>query len=134
MSDPFRVFIDDIRDPDWVTWVALPPGSWMIVRSYTEFTSLIEKAGIPSFVAFDHDLGAEHYDPAVKESEYTEKTGRDCASWLIDRCLDLDVTIPEYVVHSQNPVGRENIIFLMESAIAFQAENRSIEHQLRRTD
>lgn len=39
-----------------------------------------------------------------------EKTGYDCAKWLIDYCIDNDLELPKKVlVHSMNPTGAENI-------------------------
>lgn len=114
-----HLFLDDIRDPHQVTWVKLPwfPGiNWIVVRSYNAFISHIQTHGVPTFVTFDHDLAIEHYLPETDSSEYTEKTGRDCAVWLAEHCLDTGTPIPEYAVHSMNPVGRDNIVSVMESA------------------
>lgn len=133
----YHLFLDDIRDPHQVTWVKMPwfPGiKWEIVRSYDQFVAAIESKGIPAFVAFDHDLGIEHYLPEVDPKDYVEKTGRDCAQWLVNRCIDMDETIPSYVVHSMNPIGRDNIKSIIESAVRYQDETRKDEAQLRRTD
>lgn len=119
----YHIFLDDIRDPDWVTWVRLPTTSWMVVRSYAEFVKMVETAGVPVFVSFDHDLAAEHYTPETKESDYIEKTGADCARWLVNRCLDEGVTIPDWAVHSMNPSGRDNIESIMDSGRRVQEAN-----------
>jgi hypothetical protein len=110
-----RLFLDDIRFPRQVIWVALPLGPWEIVRSYDEFVAHIKEHGVPAFVTFDHDLSVDHYLPEVDPSTYIEKTGRDCATWLVEYCLDTNNPIPEYQVHSMNPVGAENIRSVMES-------------------
>lgn len=122
----YRLFLDDERDPYKVTWVELPLGPWVIVRSYDEFVAQIARKGVPEFVSFDHDLADEHYrksmyNPDRHYSQYytdgtfKEKTGRCCAQWLVEHCLDTNMTIPLYTVHSMNPIGKENIVSVMES-------------------
>jgi hypothetical protein len=46
---------------------------------------------------------------------FKEKTGYDCAKWLCNYCIDNGIPLPEYYVHSMNPVGRENIKFYLDS-------------------
>ena len=84
---------------------------WDIVRNYNEFVEFIEENGVPDFVAFDHDLGDEHYETTkvIKYDDYIEKTGYDCAKWLGEYCLDNSISYPYYYVHSMNPVGKKNI-------------------------
>ena len=45
------------------------------------------------------------------------KSGYDCAKWLVDYCLDNGITIPNFGVHSANPVGAENIRGLLVNAM-----------------
>ena len=45
-----------------------------------------------------------------------EKTGFDCAKWLVDHCHDNSLSFPEYIVHSLNPVGSERIKRYIEAA------------------
>lgn len=128
----YRLFLDDEREPKQVTWVELPPGPWTIVRSYDEFVKVIEARGIPAFVSFDHDLAHEHYRQSMynpdhhysayyTDGTFKEKTGRDCALWLVERCLETKTPIPGYQVHSMNPIGRENIVSIMESGKKVQS-------------
>jgi hypothetical protein len=116
----YYLFLDDIRDPVSVTWVRLPnvdQSDWKIVRDYQEFASCIMAHGIPKFIAFDHDLADEHYfSTGYCGSSYVEKTGYDCAKYLADYCQTNMLSIPEYVVHSMNPAGKENIIKYLENA------------------
>jgi hypothetical protein len=72
-------------------------------------------------VSFDHDLAFEHYVVAedrpgadVPYATYKEKTGLDAAKWLVEYCKLKGVEFPAYVVHSMNPVGRQNIINCIE--------------------
>ena len=94
----YFLFIDDER---------LPPRDnslWIVARTVEDGRRIIREFGYPIFVSFDHDLG-------------TEETGLDFARHLID--LDLDYGLmPEgfqWYVHSQNPVGRDNINGLLNS-------------------
>lgn len=70
---------------------------------------------MPLFVSFDHDLAT---DGSGKES-----TGYDCAKWLIEKCLNENLPFPDYMVHSMNPIGRENILGIIESF------NKSFKHK-----
>lgn len=82
----------------------------------------VHKNGLPELVSFDHDLADIHYDPSTWTESfiYKEKTGKDCAKWLIDYCLDNNQKFPKYIVHSMNTVGKENIIRLVENFISSQ--------------
>ena len=92
---PFVMFLDDER---------FPPDdgqNWVIARSHKEAQeAVIEHECIPSFISFDHDLGEE-------------KTGLDVAHLIANLDSFSSVySIPDdfsWYVHSQNPVGRDNI-------------------------
>ena len=56
------------------------------------------------------------------KSSWQEKTGMDCAKWLVDFCIDNDKRIPDYFVQSANPVGAKNIASLINNAKAFLDE------------
>jgi hypothetical protein len=116
----YNLFLDDEREPKNVTWIHLPSVSWTIVRNYKEFVETIEKNGVPEIVSFDHDLAHEHYRPSMynKDRHYNnyytdgtfkEKTGYECAKWLVDYCMEKNLDFPEYYIHTMNPVGFENI-------------------------
>ena len=121
----YKLFLDDERLPKHVTWVSLPEGPWVIVRNYNEFVDYIDGNGVPSFVSFDHDLSLEHYPHTISGKLYlpkdisydiyNEKTGYDCAKWLVDHCIQNKLNFSEYQVHSMNPIGKENIIKYIES-------------------
>ena len=114
------LFLDDERMPSQVTWVDFPRDHIpTIVRNYMEFVEHITMNGIPDFVCFDHDLAAEHYVAMHKEvyggldalsANYgSEKTGYDCAKWLVQYCDENNIKFPDFVVHSMNPIGKERI-------------------------
>ena len=45
-----------------------------------------------------------------------EKTGLDCAKFLVEYCADENLPLPEYLAHSANPAGKENIEKFLENA------------------
>jgi len=91
----YNLFIDDERDPVNTTDV--------IARSSKEAIAAVEKLGWPEHISFDHDLGGDD-------------TAMVFVRWVIERCIDEVSNIPfSWSVHSQNPIGAENIDRLLES-------------------
>lgn len=123
----YKLFLDDIRDPEDVFQYMMHPvylinDEWIIVRSYDEFVKTIQEKGIPDVLSMDHDLGLEHYEHnknpngVIDYSSYTEKTGYDCAKWLINYCIDNKKELPTTIlIHSMNIVGSQNIKSLFNS-------------------
>ena len=123
------LWLDDLRNPFLNTEGLVPKEKCVInwVLNYEQFTEWIEKFGLPDIISFDHDLADEHYTPEEywhdyqlsKEyqdsREYTEKTGKDCANWLIEYCMDNNKELPICYIHSANPVGADNIRFLLSN-------------------
>lgn len=109
------LWLDDIRNPHetnldgikhWLVFSPIQePYEVYWVKSYNEFITWIERNGIPDGICFDHDL--ESYVDGI------EKTGFDCAKWLVEYCMDNDCVLPLWNVQSANPVGKENINGLM---------------------
>lgn len=104
------LFLDDLRNPtDCLYFSRLNVNleiylqEWQVVRSYTEFVKWIETNGLPDFISFDHDLGL----PKLPENE--EQNGMTCAKWLVNYCMDYNLKLPDFVVHSSNPAGKRNI-------------------------
>lgn len=93
-----NLYLDDLRPT---------PEGFDRVYNYEEFILYIEKNGLPDIISFDHDLGIGN-------------SGYDCAKWLVDYCLDKNLQLPKYLVHSQNPVGKENIEYLLNNFLKFQ--------------
>lgn len=90
----YKLFLDDERDP--------VSDDFVIVRDYKAACEYVKEHGTPDFVQFDHDLG-------------DGPTGHDFAFWLVERALDGFGFPNGYDVHSQNPVGKQNIISMMEN-------------------
>ena len=130
----YNLFLDDFRSPVDCSRYMPNPGiylkmEWVIVRNYDEFVKFISKNGLPSMVSFDHDLADEHYSNDMYDGNevynknyetFKEKTGYDCAKWLVDYCMDRDLDLPEYIVHSMNPAGGKNIWEYLEGYRKFK--------------
>lgn len=113
-----KLFLDDNRKPYDVFLNTIDPdyennSEWTIVSNFHEFINFIEKFGLPKLISFDHDLDIEHYLPENQENIdydlFKSKTGYDCAVWLLEYCNKNGFEIPNFKVHSQNEVGKENI-------------------------
>jgi len=129
MKTDYNLFLDDDpkRIPNKLYWIQLPDVEWVIVRNYNEFVGFIERNGLPKIVSFDHDLGDEHYQEyfrvqatkfteGIDYSRFKEKTGYECAKWLANYCVDRNIPLPIYYVHTLNGPGGANIFSVLESA------------------
>lgn len=122
------IYLDDIRTPK--------ESNWIVVRSYEQFVDKVLEVGLQNVhtISLDHDLG----DTAMQEyyrnvrtnykldySNIKERTGYDCAKWLVDHFLDTDqswcmltpagkenhrIPFPHITTHSANPIGSANIM------------------------
>jgi len=125
-----RLFLDDFRNPIDCTQYMYQRGvdckiyheRWFVVKNYKQFIHWITKNGLPDIISFDHDLADEHYGVDYQDWEINSsddlqvpETGMDCAKWLTNYCIDNNTKLPEFYVHSMNPVGRENIQKYLES-------------------
>jgi len=121
-----QIYLDDVRTPKEDIWV--------VVRNYGEFVETVTNIGLKNIdvISLDHDLG----DTAMTEyftnvspnykldySNILEKTGMDCAKWLVNHYLDNYITqesrsekkssgivFPQVYTHSANPIGSANIM------------------------
>lgn len=93
----YKMFLDDERMPT--------TDDYVVVRSFDEAVSYMNENGLPSFITFDHDLGSDF------------RNGFHVANWIVGYCLDNNIShLPNWEVHSQNPVGAENIRGLLNNA------------------
>ena len=118
-----RLFLDDWRIPrDCATYMwrrtdcRIYQEEWDIVRSYGQFVKWIETNGVPGLVGFDYDLAdVEELKEELPIEEWFDLdenrvyTGLDCAEFLLDFCNRNGFKFPEYVIHSANPDGSEEI-------------------------
>lgn len=122
------LWLDDVRDPhedDWVVFCPFPKDQiseidW--VKNYSEFCRNIEVYGLPDGICFDHDLGFtnEYYIENNIPSPIPDKTGLDCAKWLVEYCINNNKKLPLYNIQSANTVGKENIDSYLKSFIKSQ--------------
>jgi hypothetical protein len=122
------IYLDDIRTPI--------DNKWTVVRDYNEFVAAVKEIGLDNIetISLDHDLGdtamQEYYNNVspnytLDYSNITEKTGMDCAKWLVEHWYEVNKTedadirrmrisksinFPEILTHSANPIGSANIM------------------------
>lgn len=126
----YNLFLDDIRTPKDVYNYTKNPvylQDWVIVRNYIDFANILHKKGCPDLISFDHDLATDQYVPERYWNDYDASklyqeshpskhgTGYDCAKCLTGYCMDNDIPLPNYLVHSMNPVGKDTIQKWLES-------------------
>jgi hypothetical protein len=144
----YNIYLDDIRTPndpnnEWVDGIE----PWTVVRSYDEFVAKVTEIGLENIdiISLDHDLGdtamQEYYtnvSPNYKldYNNITEKTGLDCAKWLIDLYFDKHddinqtraekrdngIGFPRVYTHSANPIGSANIMGYINNFFMNQAQ------------
>lgn len=111
--DKVWLYLDDVRTP--IT------DNWQVVRNYDEFVSHIKLKGLSAYevISLDHDLGegamVEYYTNVKPNYELDykripEKTGMDCARFLVAESMNTGIPLPTIYVHSANPIGAANII------------------------
>lgn len=107
------LYLDDVRIPT--------EGEWEVVKNYDEFVAHIRLNGLENYevISLDHDLGEsamiEYYTNTKPNFELDykrieEKTGYDCAKWLVAESIAKNIPLPQIYVHSANPIGSANII------------------------
>ena len=108
-----KIYLDDVRTP-------VDKDAWMVVRNYDEFVDRITKIGLKNIeiISLDHDLGdtamAEwhknvYHNYTLNYDNITEKTGYDCAKWLVEQWMDGQPIVDVYT-HSANAIGSANIM------------------------
>lgn len=124
----YALFLDDDenRIPQKLSWIELPFIPYVIVRNYNEFVECITNNGLPTIhLSFDHDLNLADYseyhrahnsDKTINYNNIKEMTGYHCSKWLAEYCIERNLKIPIYTVHSLNYMGKQNIISVLESA------------------
>lgn len=130
----YNLFLDDERTPAEAYGLTqhepLKEYQWYVVKNYEEFRGALSKFGIPIRVSFDHDLKPEHYTPQEYWDDYEKskeyqiersktfqyKTGKHCAELLKYACEFTGVALPEYYCHSQNPVGKDWILEILDES------------------
>lgn len=117
MKKKVLLWLDDCRNPFAYgsTWIqdyspVSNPDIIVWLTSFDQFTNWIKGNGLPAAICFDHDLGD------IKQSmSHQEKTGYDCAKWLVDYCMDNNYALPLWNIQSNNPAGYDNIAGLLNN-------------------
>jgi len=110
----YKLFLDDIRNVDMV-YKELSNNDFVIVRSFKEFVNHIEQNGLPQFISFDNDLGAD-------EHGYVLPDGYDAVKWLVYES-NFDLRNLNYKVHSANPIASVQIDSLLKNYIKHLNDN-----------
>lgn len=111
--EKIRLYLDDVRTPK--------DTDWKVVRNYDEFVSTVMYIGLENIelISLDHDLGDtamnEYYNNVspnytLDYNNIQEKTGLDCAKWLVAESMNTKIPLPQIYVHSANPIGSANIM------------------------
>jgi hypothetical protein len=111
--EKLRLYLDDIRKP--------VDTEWIVAKNYDEFVKTITLYGLDSFdvISLDHDLGEGamkeyysnvRYNYVLDYNNINEKTGYDCAKWLVSESINKEIPLPQIYVHSANPIGSANIM------------------------
>ena len=95
-----NLWLDDVRHPPE------DGGPWLWVKT-VEDAIVILKFDEVEMVSFDHDLGTG------------QKDGYELAAWVEEEACTGRIKQFDWVVHSQNPVGRKRITDAMLRAEAF---------------
>jgi hypothetical protein len=112
-KDKLYLYLDDVRIPK--------ADNWEVVRNYDEFVAHIKLNGLGAYevISLDHDLGegamVEYYTNVKPNYELNyeripEKTGMDCARFLVAESMNTKIPLPTIYIHSANPIGSANMI------------------------
>jgi hypothetical protein len=112
------IYLDDVRTP--TQGVGEDNQPWVIVRSYDEFVEKVNEIGLENIqsISLDHDLSDSamsewknnvYHNYKLDYDNITEKTGYDCAKWLVEQWMD-DKPVVTVMTHSANAIGSANIM------------------------
>ena len=139
IKEKIWLYLDDVRTPN--------SENWTVVRNYDEFVSHIMLNGLENYevISLDHDLGEEsmyEYYTNVKnnftlnyDNIVNEKTGMDCAKFLVSKSMEKGIPLPQIYVHSANPIGSANMMgyinnYLMNCGLQQTCIRVKIEHTI----
>ncbi len=139
IKEKIWLYLDDVRTPN--------SENWTVVRNYDEFVSHIMLNGLENYevISLDHDLGEEsmyEYYTNVKnnftlnyDNIVNEKTGMDCAKYLVAKSMEKGIPLPQIYIHSANPIGSANMMgyinnYLMNCGLSQTCIRVKIEHTI----
>ena len=133
-----RLYLDDVRTPK--------DSGWEVVKSYDEFIKHIQLNRLDAYevISLDHDLGRTamdeyfnnvHPNYTLDYNNIKEKTGLDCAKWLVAESMTSKIPLPQIYTHSANPIGSANIMgyinnYLMNCRLPQTCIRVKIEHKI----
>jgi hypothetical protein len=136
------LYLDDIRTPK--------DDRWKVVRSYDEFVAHIKMNGLENYetISLDHDLGdtaKDEYYTNVRDNykidynNITEKTGLDCAKFLVAESMTKGIPLPAIYIHSANPIGSANMMgyinnYFMNCRMPQTCIRIKVEHKINNTN
>jgi len=138
-KEKINLYLDDIRKP--------LANHWEVVTNYDEFVSHIRLNGLENYelISLDHDLGEQATNEFYKNTQpnyilnydniINEKTGLDCAKWLVAESMTKKIPLPQIYVHSANPIGSANIMgyvnnYLMSCKLPQTCIRIKVEHTI----
>jgi Ca2+-binding EF-hand superfamily protein len=101
------LFVDDERFPPH------DGNTWHIARNIDQVFTFLTKFGTPDYISFDHNLGNG------------TPSGFVIAKALVEKDMDQEIDLHEsfdFYVHSQNPVGRDNIESYLREYLKFKRQ------------
>lgn len=113
LNKKIAVFLDDERTVDFIQdKVQLDKYHWIVIRNYFDFIDFIDdNLNDIGLVSFDHDI--DSFDEGN-----IEWTGKDAALYLQRACQEREVLHPDFLVHSMNNIGKQNIISHIKNYIS----------------
>lgn len=133
-----KLYLDDVRTPI--------DSSWDVVRNYDEFVGFVKLKGLENIevISLDHDLGEgamiEYYTNVKNNftldyNNIEEKTGYDCAKFLVAESMNKKIPLPQIYIHSANPIGSANMMgyinnYLMNCHLPQTCIRVKIEHTI----
>lgn len=97
-----KIWLDDLRPMPFKNGI---PEYTFLCKTASEAIELLS-TGCITFISFDHDLG-------------DVQTGYTVACYIEQQVYNGKIPMPDWEIHSANPVGRKNIKRAMESAERF---------------
>lgn len=105
------LWLDDARNPRdkfiQQNYGAKPGCLW--VKNVDSAIAVLEQGNV-TYLSFDHDLG-------------TEETGYTLACWVEEKAYNNEIPRFFWACHSDNPIGKANIIRAMKNAEKFWDRN-----------
>lgn len=113
------IFLDDERNIDDVTWIQYPEYTNVLVaRNKKEFNELLPKSNLNEYLfSFDHDI--QCFENGNEITGYT--LAKELCYYILDN--QLEISELNYIVHSKNPIGANNITAFIETFKNFYGES-----------